>query len=98
MKFSLQGTGIGVVVIGACLLSWAAYLSMWMPTWVWLSFVGLTFLGVSITAFSTATAIATVAPDVKAAHRVNIKIGLCIEAVYIGYKFILFNLPSCTYS
>lgn len=67
-----QCTGLALIVIGSSVLSWAAYLSPWMPTWVWVSLTILTGLGVGVAATSAVAAIATVAPKPQAAHRVNI--------------------------
>jgi len=65
-----QATGLAVITIGACLLSWNAYLSEWMPTWSWTALGIFTVFGVGIAASSTSAAIATVAPKPKAAHKV----------------------------
>ncbi|XP_018027664.1 CD63 antigen [Hyalella azteca] len=65
----ITGTGLALMVVGSCLLSWAAYLSPWLPSWVWMTLAGFTGLGVAIAASSAACAIATVAPKPQAAHK-----------------------------
>lgn len=77
----ITGTGLAIIVVGACLLSWAAYLSPWMPSWVWMSVSAFTALGVGITASSSATAIATVAPRPQAAHKC-----LVVLLIFLGIE------------
>ncbi|CAL4078240.1 unnamed protein product, partial [Meganyctiphanes norvegica] len=61
------GTGIAVGYTGASLLvAYVAYLSPWLPMWMWVVVGGAMTLGVAITAVSTAGAIATMAPNPKA--------------------------------
>ncbi|XP_045583180.1 tetraspanin-9 [Procambarus clarkii] len=65
--FILVGTGIAVSYTGASLLtSYVAYLSPWIPTWLWVAVGAIMVLGVGITATSTVGAIATLAPNPKA--------------------------------
>ena len=63
----LQGTGIAVGYTGASLLtSYVAYLSPWVPVWLWLAVGSMLILGVMISAISTVGAIATLSPNPKA--------------------------------
>lgn len=63
----LQGTGIAVGYTGGSLLTaYVAYLSPWLPGWLWIAVGIIMVLGVGITATSTAGAIATLAPKPKA--------------------------------
>ncbi|KAK8752125.1 hypothetical protein OTU49_012105, partial [Cherax quadricarinatus] len=63
----LAGTGIAVGYTGASLLtSYVAYLSPWMPAWLWVAVGMILMLGVGITATSTVGAIATLAPKPRA--------------------------------
>ncbi|XP_063865171.1 tetraspanin-9-like isoform X3 [Scylla paramamosain] len=62
-----KGTGIAVGYTGASLLSsYVAYLSPWVPAWLWLAVGSVMVLGVMITAISTVGAISTLAPNPKA--------------------------------
>lgn len=62
-----QGTGIAVVYTGCSLLTaYVAYLSPWLPTWVWVVVSAVMALGVGITATSTAGAISVLAPNMHA--------------------------------
>lgn len=85
---AISATGLAVIVIGACLLSWNAYLSEWMPVWTWVSLVSFTALGVGITATSVASAIATIAPNYSAAHKclVMLLIFLGLEIAMSSYS------------
>nr|XP_027225947.1 tetraspanin-4-like [Penaeus vannamei] len=61
------GTGIAVGYTGGSLLTaYVAYLSPWLPGWLWIAVGIIMVLGVGITATSTAGAIATLAPKPKA--------------------------------
>lgn len=61
------GTGIAVGYTGGSLLTaYVAYLSPWIPRWLWMAVATIMTLGVGITATSTAGAIATLAPNPKA--------------------------------
>jgi len=65
----ITATGLGDTVVAACLLSWAGYLSPWMPRAVWLALGLLGVLGCGIAASSAVAAIAAVAPRPRALHR-----------------------------
>ncbi|XP_066971126.1 tetraspanin-4-like [Macrobrachium rosenbergii] len=61
------GTGIAVGYTGGSLLTaYVAYLSPWLPRWLWMAVSSIMTLGVAITATSTAGAISTLAPNPKA--------------------------------
>ncbi|XP_071515172.1 CD151 antigen-like [Panulirus ornatus] len=63
----LAGTGIAVAYTGASLLtSYVAYLSPWVPGWLWIAVGMILVLGVAIMATSTVGAIATLAPRPRA--------------------------------
>ncbi|XP_042227531.1 tetraspanin-4-like [Homarus americanus] len=63
----LAGTGIAVGYTGASLLtSYVAYLSPWVPAWLWIAVSIIMGLGVGITATSTVGAITTLAPKPRA--------------------------------
>ncbi|KAG0717325.1 CD63 antigen [Chionoecetes opilio] len=63
----LAGTGLAVGYTGASLLTaYAAYLSPWIPVWLWVAVGSVLVLGIMITAVSTVGAIATLAPNPKA--------------------------------
>ncbi|XP_045113694.1 tetraspanin-4-like [Portunus trituberculatus] len=62
----MAGTGIALGYTGASLLSsYVAYLSPWVPVWLWLAVGSVMVLGVMITAISTVGAISTLAPNPK---------------------------------
>lgn len=72
-----QGTGIAVGYTGASLLTaYVAYLSPWVPVWLWLAVGSVMVLGVIITAISTVGAVSTLAPNPKAFKMVRISINL----------------------
>jgi len=79
----ITASGLGVTVIGAILLSWAGYLSAWMPQNVWISLTVFIFLGVGIASSSAVAAIATVAPRPKAAHKM-----LAIMLFFLGLEIL----------
>jgi len=61
------GTGIAVGYTGATLLTaYVAYLSPWLPAWLWLAVAALMGLGVAISATSVVGAIAAIAPKPSA--------------------------------
>ena len=82
--FSLvvQGTGIAVGYTGASLLtSYVAYLSPWVPVWLWLAVGSVMVLGVMITAISTVGAISTLAPNPKGFKMVRKYIYFCCNVI-----------------
>ncbi|KAK4295193.1 hypothetical protein Pmani_032230 [Petrolisthes manimaculis] len=75
----LAGTGIAVVYTGCSLLTaYVAYLSPWLPAWVWVVVSAVMALGVGITATSTAGAISVLAPN---RHAFKLCLSLLLVAV-----------------
>lgn len=75
----MQGTGIAVAYTGASLLtSYVAYLSPWVPGWLWIAVGMILVLGVAIMATSTVGAIATLAPRPRAFKLVS------TDVIYFG--------------
>ncbi|KAK7071782.1 Tetraspanin-9 [Halocaridina rubra] len=61
------GSGIAVGYTGGSLLTaYVAYLSPWIPRWLWMAVAAIMSLGVGITATSIAGAISTLAPNPRA--------------------------------
>ncbi|XP_076044326.1 tetraspanin-36-like isoform X2 [Oratosquilla oratoria] len=61
------GTGIAIGYTGGSLLvGYVAYLSPWLPGWLWILVAAILTGGVAVTAISTAGAIATLAPNFRA--------------------------------
>jgi len=81
----ITATGLGVTVVAATLLSWAAYLSPWMPRAVWLALGALGVLGCGIAASSATASIAAVAPRPRALHR----------CMFVLLLFLSLELLSC---
>lgn len=74
--FIFQGTGIAVGYTGGSLLTaYVAYLSPWMPAWLWMAVGMIMVLGVAITATSSVGAIATLAPK---PHAFKLVSGVCV--------------------
>lgn len=84
-KLAFQGTGIAVGYTGGSLLTaYVAYLSPWMPPWLWMAVGLIMVLGVAITATSSVGAIATLAPKPHAFKIVSkvLSVYVYIEACY----------------
>ncbi|XP_076044345.1 uncharacterized protein LOC143027135 isoform X4 [Oratosquilla oratoria] len=72
LKLHSEGTGIAIGYTGGSLLvGYVAYLSPWLPGWLWILVAAILTGGVAVTAISTAGAIATLAPNFRAFKIMN---------------------------
>ncbi|KAF2362635.1 Tetraspanin/Peripherin [Trinorchestia longiramus] len=89
----ITATGLALVTVGSCLLGWSAYLSPWLPSWIWMSIAGFTVLGVAIAASSTVCAIATIAPKPKAAHKCLVLLLMLLAVELISSAMVAVRQP-----
>uniref|UniRef100_A0A2P2HZ36 CD63 antigen-like n=2 Tax=Hirondellea gigas TaxID=1518452 RepID=A0A2P2HZ36_9CRUS len=86
-------TGLALLVLGACMLAWAAYLSPWMPSWVFVTLSVVTGTGVAVAATSAATAIATIAPKPQAAHKLLVVLLIILGLEIFAAAFVTVRQP-----